>query len=108
MVFLTTKIMQRTALFVSFGGLVTTLITTVIPLWKTMNSDLNEVENWYSGLWHTCIFTEEVGVQCKAYDSIMALPVDLLASRVLMLVSISTGALAVVDRKSTRLNSSHL
>ncbi|XP_067087678.1 putative claudin-24 [Osmerus mordax] len=96
MVFLTTKIMQRTALFVSFGGLVTTLITTFIPLWKTMNSELNEVENWYSGLWHTCIFTEEVGVQCKAYDSIMALPVDLLASRVLMLVSISTGALAVV------------
>ncbi|KAM6964954.1 putative claudin-24 [Aplochiton taeniatus] len=96
MVFLTTKVMQRTALFVSFGGLVTALITTFLPLWKTMNSDLNEVENWYSGLWHTCIFTEEVGVQCKAYESLLDLPVDLLASRVLMLVSIGTGALAVV------------
>lgn len=96
MVFLTTKMMQRTALFVTFGGLVTSLITAFLPLWKTMNSDLNEVENWYSGLWHTCIFTEEVGVQCKAYESILGLPTDLKVSRVLMLLSIGTGALAVL------------
>ncbi|XP_010875037.1 putative claudin-24 [Esox lucius] len=96
MVLLTSKIMERTAVFVTVGGLVTTLVTTFIPLWKTLNSDLNEVENWYSGLWHTCIFTEEVGIQCKAFESLMALPVDLLVSRVLMLVSVGTGALAVV------------
>uniref|UniRef100_A0A3Q3X5I7 Claudin n=1 Tax=Mola mola TaxID=94237 RepID=A0A3Q3X5I7_MOLML len=96
MVFLTTKVMQRTALFVTFGGLVTCLITTFLPLWKTMNSDLNEVENWFSGLWHTCLYTEEVGIQCKAYDSIMGLPMDLQISRVLMSVSISTGGLALL------------
>ncbi|KAM3868368.1 putative claudin-24 [Diretmus argenteus] len=96
MVFLTTKIMQRTALFVTFGGLVTSLITMFLPLWKTLNSELNEVENWYSGLFHTCIFTEEVGVQCKAYESILALPMDLQVSRVLMSVSIGTGGLAVL------------
>ncbi|KAM9743681.1 putative claudin-24 isoform 1-T2 [Menidia menidia] len=95
MVFLTTKMMQRTALFVTFGGLVTSLITTFLPLWKTMNSDLNEVENWYSGLWHTCLYTEEVGIQCKAYDSILSLPMDLQISRVLMLMSVGTGCLAV-------------
>ncbi|KAJ8005935.1 hypothetical protein DPEC_G00123050 [Dallia pectoralis] len=96
MVLLTSKIMERTAVFVTVGGLVTTLVTTFIPLWKTLNSDLNEVENWYSGLWHTCVFTEEVGIQCKAFESLMGLPVDLLVSRILMLVSVGTGALAVV------------
>ncbi|XP_035022542.1 putative claudin-24 [Hippoglossus stenolepis] len=96
MVFLTTKIMQRTALFVTFGGLVTSLITTFLPLWKTMNSDLNEVENWFSGLWHTCLYTEEVGIQCKAYESVLGLPMDLQISRVLMSVSIGTGGLAVL------------
>ncbi|XP_010772244.1 putative claudin-24 [Notothenia coriiceps] len=96
MVFLTTKVMQRTALFVTFGGLVTCLITTFLPFWKTMNSDLNEVENWFSGLWHTCLYTEEVGIQCKAYDSIMGLPMDLQVSRVLMSVSIVTGGLSVM------------
>ncbi|KAM9858822.1 putative claudin-24 [Aulostomus maculatus] len=96
MVFLTTKMMQRAAFFVTFGGLVTSLITTFLPLWKTMNSDLNEVENWYSGLWHTCLYTEEVGVQCKAYDSVLGLPLDLQISRVLMSVSLATGGLALL------------
>ncbi|XP_008333734.1 putative claudin-24 [Cynoglossus semilaevis] len=96
MVFLTTKMMQRTALFVTFGGLVTSFVTMFMPLWKTMNSELNEVENWYSGLFHTCLYTEEVGIQCKAYESIMGLPVDLQISRVLMSVSIGTGASAVL------------
>ncbi|KAM9810867.1 putative claudin-24 [Neosynchiropus ocellatus] len=96
MVFLTTKMMQRTALFVTSGGLVTSLVTTFLPLWKTMNSDLNELENWYSGLWHACLYTEEVGVQCKAYDSILGLPLDLQISRVLMLVSIIFGGSALL------------
>lgn len=96
MVFLTTKVMQRTALFVTFGGLVTSLVTTFLPFWKTMNSDLNEVENWFSGLWHTCLYTEEVGIQCKAFDSIMGLPMDLQISRVLMSVSVCTGSLALL------------
>lgn len=74
----------------------TSLTTTFLPHWKTMNSDLNEVENWFSGLWHTCLYTEEVGIQCKAYDSIMGLPMDLQISRVLMSVSIGTGGLAVL------------
>ncbi|XP_068594916.1 putative claudin-24 [Brachionichthys hirsutus] len=96
MVFLTAKVMQRTALFVTFGGLVTSLVTTFLPFWKTMNSDLNEVENWFSGLWHTCLYTEEVGMQCKAYESVMGLPLDLQISRVLMLVSICTGGVALL------------
>ncbi|XP_034548850.1 putative claudin-24 [Notolabrus celidotus] len=96
MVFLTTKMMQRTALFVTFGGLVTCLITTFLPLWKTMNSDLNEVENWFSGLWQMCLYTEEVGIQCKAYETLMGLPMDLQISRVLMLVSVGTGGLALL------------
>ncbi|KAK2837314.1 hypothetical protein Q5P01_014526 [Channa striata] len=61
-----------------------------------MNSELNEVENWFSGLFHTCLYTEEVGIQCKAYESVLGLPNDLQISRVLMSVSIGTGGLAVI------------
>ncbi|XP_062398695.1 putative claudin-24 [Sardina pilchardus] len=96
MVFLTTKLVERVSLFVSFGGLVTSLVTFFLPLWKTMNSDLNEMENWYEGLWHLCIFTEEVGLHCKAYESTLALPADKLASRALMFVSVATGLLGVL------------
>lgn len=95
MVLFTTKFVQRASLFVSFGGLVTTFITTFLPLWKTMNSDLNEMENWYEGLWHMCIYTEEVGIHCKAFESFLALPLDTLVSRVLMCISIATGFLGL-------------
>lgn len=95
MVLFTTKFVQRASLFVSFGGLITTFVTTFLPLWKTMNSDLNEMENWYEGLWHMCIYTEEVGLHCKAFESFLALPLDTLASRVLMCISIATGFLGV-------------
>uniref|UniRef100_A0A8B9JL72 Claudin n=2 Tax=Astyanax mexicanus TaxID=7994 RepID=A0A8B9JL72_ASTMX len=97
MVLLTAKIMQKASLFISFGGLVSTFVTTFIPLWKTMNSDLNEMENWYEGLWHMCIFTEEVGLHCKAFESLLALPPVTLASRILMCLSIATGILGVAS-----------
>ncbi|XP_062874284.1 putative claudin-24 [Trichomycterus rosablanca] len=96
MVLLTIKTVQRVSLFVAFGGLVTTFITTFLPLWKTMNSELNEMENWYEGLWHTCIFTEEVGLQCKAFESLLTLPPVTLVSRILMCVSIASGFLGVL------------
>ncbi|XP_076845911.1 claudin-24 [Brachyhypopomus gauderio] len=95
MVLLTPKVVQRASLFVSFGGLVATFVTMLLPLWKTMNSDLNEMENWYEGLWHMCIFTEEVGLHCKAFESLLALPPVTLASRVLMCVSVASGLLGV-------------
>lgn len=96
MVFLTTKLVERVSLFVAFGGLVTTFVTFFLPLWKTLNSDLNEMENWYEGLWHMCIFTEELGLHCKAYESTLALTPDKLASRVLMFISVGTGFLGVL------------
>src|SRR4029434_7711437 len=83
MVFLTTKLVERVPLFVSFGGLVTSFVTFFLPLWKPLNSDLNEMENWYEGLWHMCIFTEELGLHCKAYESTLALSADKIASRAL-------------------------
>ncbi|KAG5840393.1 putative claudin-24 [Anguilla rostrata] len=95
MVLLTVTWVQRVALFLSFAGLVITFVTTLVPLWKCLNTDLNEMENWYEGLWHTCIFQDEQGLQCKALDSFLALPTDLLVSRVLMLVSVGTGLLSV-------------
>ena len=49
MVLLTAKLVQRLALFVSFGGLVITFVTTFLPLWKTLNTDLNEMEELVRG-----------------------------------------------------------
>ncbi|MBN3316712.1 CLD22 protein, partial [Atractosteus spatula] len=95
MVLLTSKLVERMAFFVSFVGFVITCVVTFLPLWKTLNAELNEMENWYEGLWHTCIFQDEVGLQCKAFDSFLSLPSGVIASRVLMIFSMGTGLLSV-------------
>ncbi|XP_066545392.1 putative claudin-24 [Amia ocellicauda] len=96
MVLMTAKLVERSALFVSFAGLVITTVFTFLPLWKTLNAELNEMENWYEGLWHTCIFQDEVGLQCKAFDNFLALPSDVMVSRILMFFSIITGLLSLI------------
>ncbi|MBN3283624.1 CLD22 protein, partial [Polyodon spathula] len=96
MVLITSKSVQFGAFFVSLVGFVISFVTTFLPMWKTLNTDLNEMENWYQGLWHTCVFQDEVGLQCKAYDSFLALPADIVVSRVMMFISIMMGLLSLI------------
>ncbi|XP_008567815.1 PREDICTED: putative claudin-24 [Galeopterus variegatus] len=83
--------MQFVGLLLSLLGWVLSIITTYLPHWKNLNLDLNEMENWTMGLWQTCVTQEEVGVQCKDFDSFLALPVELRVSRILMFLSNGLG-----------------
>uniref|UniRef100_A0A8D2L1Q8 Claudin n=1 Tax=Varanus komodoensis TaxID=61221 RepID=A0A8D2L1Q8_VARKO len=78
----------------SLFGWVSSCVTTFIPLWKSLNLELSVFENWNVGLWHACIFQEEGKMQCKAYDSILALPLDIQVSRIIMVTSNGLGLLA--------------
>ncbi|KAJ8798440.1 hypothetical protein J1605_016777 [Eschrichtius robustus] len=54
------------------------------------------MENWTVGLWQTCVTQEEVGMQCKDFDSFLALPVELRISRILMFLSNGLGFLGLL------------
>lgn len=88
--------MQFVGLLVSLLGWVLSIITTFLPHWKNLNLDLNEMENWTMGLWQTCVIQEEVGRQCKDFDSFLALPAELRISRVLMFLSNGLGFLGLL------------
>ncbi|XP_075045591.1 claudin-24-like [Mixophyes fleayi] len=89
--------------YVQFGGTLLSLagwilscVTTYVPLWKNLNLDLNELENWTMGLWQTCVVQEEGGMQCKDFDSFLALSSELRISRILMCLSNGSGMLGLV------------
>ncbi|XP_053556224.1 claudin-22-like [Bombina bombina] len=84
--------LQYGGIFFSVLGCVLSWVTTFVPLWKQLNLDLNEMENWTMGLWQTCVVQEEGGMQCKDFDSFLALPVELRISRILMFASGGLGA----------------
>lgn len=88
--------MQFVGLLLSLLGWVLSIITTYLPHWKNLNLDLNEMENWTMGLWQTCVIQEEVGMQCKDFDSFLALPAELRISRILMFLSNGLGFLGLL------------
>ncbi|XP_030048520.1 putative claudin-24 [Microcaecilia unicolor] len=88
--------MQFCALFLSLLGCVLSCVTTYVPLWKNLNLDLNELEIWTMGLWQVCVVQEEGGMECKDYDSFLALPSELRISRVLMFLANGFGVLGLL------------
>lgn len=83
--------MQFGGTLLSLAGWVLSCVTTFVPLWKNLNLDLNELEIWTTGLWQTCVVQEEGGMQCKDFDSFLALSAELRISRILMCLSIGSG-----------------
>ncbi|XP_078535056.1 claudin-24-like [Lissotriton helveticus] len=87
---------QLAGVVLALIGWVITCVTTYVPLWKNLNLELNELEFWTMGLWQVCVVQEEVGMECKDYDSFLALPYDLRVSRILMFLSNGVGALGLL------------
>ncbi|XP_008150106.3 putative claudin-24 [Eptesicus fuscus] len=88
--------MQLVGLVLSVLGWVLSVITAYLPHWKNLNLELNEMENWTLGLWQACVVRDEVGRQCKDFDSFLALPVELRVSRILMFLSHGLGLLGLL------------
>ncbi|KAF0873543.1 claudin-25 [Crocuta crocuta] len=86
---------QLGGLLLSLLGWVCSCVTTILPQWKTLNLELNEMETWVMGLWEVCVNQEEVAV-CKALESFLTLPRELQASRILMVASHGLGFLGLL------------
>ncbi|KAM5279412.1 claudin-22-like [Hipposideros larvatus] len=87
---------QLAGISLSLLGWVLSCLTNYLPHWKNLNLDLNLMENWTMGLWQTCVIQEEGGMQCKDFDSFLALPAELRISRILMFLSNGLGFLGLL------------
>ncbi|XP_059122879.1 putative claudin-25 [Peromyscus eremicus] len=87
---------QLGGLLLSLLGWVSSCVTTVLPQWKTLNLDLNEMETWISGLWEACVSQEEAGTVCKAFESFLSLPQELQVARILMVASHGLGLVGLL------------
>lgn len=87
---------QAGGMLLALLGWVSSCVTTVVPLWKNLNLELNELEVWTMGLWHVCITQEEGVVECQPHGSFLALPPELRVSRLLMCLSNGLGLLGAL------------
>ncbi|XP_053312486.1 claudin-8-like [Spea bombifrons] len=90
-------------------GIIGTCAVTGMPQWRVtafIESNIVVFETLWEGLWMNCFRQVNIRMQCKVYDSLLALTPDLQAGRALMcaavVLSFIAFMIAVVGMKCTR------
>ncbi|XP_029703713.1 claudin-4 [Takifugu rubripes] len=89
---------QLVGVGLAFLGFLGTILICGLPMWKVtafVGSNIVTAQIFWEGLWMNCVFQSTGHSQCKAYDSVLALPQELQASRALICVSIAVSVVAI-------------
>ncbi|XP_060928815.1 claudin-4-like [Limanda limanda] len=80
-------------------GFLGTIIVCALPMWKVtafIGANIVTAQVIWEGLWMNCVTQSTGQMQCKIYDSMLALPQDLQAARSLIVIAIIVSALGVL------------
>ncbi|XP_037324415.1 claudin-4-like [Pungitius pungitius] len=80
-------------------GWIGAIIVCAIPMWKVsafIGSNIVTSQTIWEGIWMNCVVQSTGQMQCKVYDSMLALSSDLQAARALTIISIVVGVLAIL------------
>lgn len=91
--------LEIVGLLLSLIGLIGTAASTGMPMWRVtafIGENIIVFETRYEGLWMNCFRQADIRMQCKVYDSLLALPPDLQAARGLMCCALALGGLGLL------------
>ncbi|XP_070825985.1 claudin-3-like [Chaetodon trifascialis] len=80
-------------------GWIIAIVACALPMWRVtafIGSNIVTAQIIWEGLWMTCVVQSTGQMQCKVYDSMLALSQDLQAARALTVISILLAILAVL------------
>ncbi|KAL1021654.1 hypothetical protein UPYG_G00016190 [Umbra pygmaea] len=80
-------------------GWMGTIVSCVMPLWRItafIGDNIVTAQIYWEGLWMTCVVQSTGQTQCKVYDSMLGLSMDLQASRAILIISILVSVVAVL------------
>lgn len=80
-------------------GLIMAAASTGMPMWRVtafIGENIIVFETRYEGLWMNCFRQANIRMQCKVYDSLLALSPDLQAARGLMCCSLALSGLGLM------------
>ncbi|XP_043996487.1 claudin-like protein ZF-A89 [Gambusia affinis] len=79
-------------------GFMGTILICALPMWKVtafVGTNIVTAQVFWEGLWMNCVIQSTGHLQCKAYDSVLALSQDLQGSRALVCVSLGVSVVAI-------------
>ncbi|XP_053728487.1 claudin-4-like [Synchiropus splendidus] len=91
--------MQMAGCALGLLGWIGVLITCGTPMWRVtafIGSNIVTSQVIWEGLWMSCVVQSTGQMQCKVYDSMLALSTDLQGARAMMVVSIVTGLAGIL------------
>ncbi|XP_004076222.1 claudin-3 [Oryzias latipes] len=91
--------LELVGICLGFIGFIGAIIICILPQWRTtafIGSNIVTAQVIWEGLWMNCVTQSTGQMQCKIYDSMLALPQDLQASRAMTVVAIILGVLGVL------------
>ncbi|KAM7398115.1 hypothetical protein PAMA_006140 [Pampus argenteus] len=101
--------MQMLASALCLLGWAGVIISCIMPMWRVtafVGTTIVTSQTIWEGIWMTCVVQSTGQIQCKPYQSVLALSTDLQAARTLTVFAIVTGGagliLAFIGGKCTR------
>ncbi|XP_035535766.1 claudin e [Morone saxatilis] len=80
-------------------GFLGTIIVCALPMWKVtafIGANIVTAQVIWEGLWMNCVTQSTGQMQCKIYDSLLALPQDLQSARALVVIAIIVAVFGVI------------
>ncbi|CAL8266282.1 unnamed protein product [Merluccius merluccius] len=91
--------LQIMGVLLAFVGWLGTIVTCAMPMWRVtafVGANIVTAQTIWEGLWMNCVVQSTGQMQCKVYDSMLALPQDLQAARAMVIVSVIAGVFGVL------------
>ncbi|KAG2464176.1 claudin i [Polypterus senegalus] len=89
---------QLMGMALAIVGWIAAIISCALPMWRVtafIGSNIVTAQTIWEGLWMNCIVQSTGQMQCKVYDSMLALSQDLQAARALTVISVLVTILAI-------------
>lgn len=90
---------QILGLSLAIIGFLGSIVICALPTWKVtafIGANIVTSQVIWEGLWMNCVTQSTGQMQCKVYDSLLALPQDLQAARALVVIAIIVGVFGIL------------
>ncbi|XP_026184553.1 claudin-4-like [Mastacembelus armatus] len=85
---------QLMGIVMALTGWLMVIVACILPMWKVsafIGANIITAQIIWQGMWMNCVVQSTGQMQCKMYDSMLALSQDLQAARGMIIISILTG-----------------
>ncbi|KAJ7995626.1 hypothetical protein DPEC_G00246530 [Dallia pectoralis] len=90
--------LQMMGIVMSLIGWLMVIIACALPMWRVtafIGANIVTAQTIWEGMWMNCVVQSTGQMQCKIYDSMLALPQDLQAARAMTIISVLTGVVGI-------------